>query len=121
MEVRKIDMLKYRGGSKSTLYTGRPQGKDVRKELDLNAEDDQERKVIFVIPKDTTSFNPSFYLGLLYDSINKLTKERFQEKYSFDYSAVSEDYKEIIKNDLENGMRHAMNSIKKDTGFSSFL
>ena len=121
MESKRIELLKYRGGPKSTLFTGRPQGKQVRKELNLDKEDKEDRKVIFVIPEDTTSFNPSFYLGLLYDSIKELNKEHFQTKYTFDYSLTTDEYKSIIKSDLETGMRHAMNSIKNDTGFSSFL
>ncbi len=121
MKNRIVDMLQYRGGSKSTLFTGRPQGKEVRKELKLEEEDNLSRKVIFTIPEGTTSFNPSFFLGLLYESIVTLESEGFSRKYEFDLDKVSKDYRSIIKTDLMNGMRHAHNSKSRETGFGEFL
>lgn len=120
MEAKKIDLLKYRGGN-STLFTGRPQGKEVRNELKLVEEDKLSESVIFIIPKGTTSFNPSFYLGLLFDSISNLGKEKFEIKYTFDFSSVEDDYQNIISADLNDGMRHALNSIEGGTGFDLFF
>ncbi len=120
MVQKKIDLAKYRGDN-STLFTGRPQGNQVRKELQLDEEDILSDHVIFLIPKGTTSFNPSFFLGLLFKSIETLGKEGFEKKYTLDYSSVDEEYHEIIRDDIADGMRHAINSINNDTGFSSFF
>jgi hypothetical protein len=120
METKKIDLLKYRGEN-STLFTGRPQGRQVRLELALDQEDKSTRKVIFIIPIGTTSLNPSFYLGLLFDSIEALGKDEFNIKYEIDYSTVGEDHQSIIQDDLDDGMRHALNSMTDDTGFGAFL
>jgi hypothetical protein len=120
MVQRKIDLVKYRGDN-STLFTGRPQGNQVREELNLDREDLLPDPVIFIIPGGTTSFNPSFFLGLLFKSIEKLGKDGFEKKYTIDYSAVDTEYQEIISDDIADGMRHAYNSINNDTGFSSFL
>ena len=98
MESKRIDLYKYRGNG-STLFTGRPQGKEVRIELELDSIDANNENIIFLIPHGTTSFNPSFYLGLLFNSIEKLGKENFLEKYSFDYSKVDEEYLSIIEDD----------------------
>ena len=120
MEKIKIDLSKYRGDN-SSLYTGRPQGSQVRKVLKLDEEDKLFREVIFTIPKGTTSFNPSFFLGLLFKSIETLGKDRFLKKYIIDYSSISTEYQGIIRDDISDGMRHALNAINNDTGFSSFL
>jgi hypothetical protein len=120
MVQKKIDLEKYRGDN-STLYTGRPQGNQVRNELHLDEEDLRPEFIVFVIPNGTTSFNPSFFLGLLFKSIETLGKEGFEKKYSIDYSAVDNEFQNIIRDDIADGMRHAFNSINNDTGFSSFL
>lgn len=115
-----IDLLKFRGG-KSTIFTGRPQGRDVRKELklsDLDRKDDTE--IVFVIPEGTTSFNPSFYLGLLFDSYKYLGVDKFKDKYSFHILAKEESIKRVLQKNLEDASRNALNSLKSNNPFSSF-
>ena len=77
MTQKKIDLTKFRG-NKSSLFTGRPQGLEARTELNLDALDrTSDLEITFEIPEDTTSFNPSFYLGLLYPSYKIFGCSRF--------------------------------------------
>ena len=120
METNRIDLLEYRG-VKSTMFTGRPQGEQVRKKLNFDSVDNSSKKIILVIPTGTTSFNPSFFLGLLFDSISNLGIEEFKQKYEFDLSNVDSEFKTIINDDIEDGMRHAKNSINPNFGLESFF
>lgn len=120
MEKVKVSLIKYRG-SNSTMFTGRPQGEEVRETLNLDTLDNDDTIVVLEIPEGTTSFNPSFFLGLLFDSISNLGIERFEQKYKFDFSLVDSDFKEIIEDDIEEGMRHAKNSINPNFGLESFF
>jgi len=105
-----IDLTEFRGKS-STLFTGRPQGVSARKKIKLDKEDTLARNVHFKIPKGTTSFNPSFYLGLLYDSIKKLGIEKFENKYDFIFEDENQKLINILKNNLEDGRRYALNNL----------
>ena len=120
METNRIDLLEYRGVN-STMFTGRPQGEQVRKKLNFDSVDNSSKKIILVIPTGTTSFNPSFFLGLLFDSISNLGIEEFKQKYEFDLSNVDSEFKTIINDDIEDGMRHAKNSINPNFGLESFF
>lgn len=121
METKRIDLTKYRG-NKSTLFTGRPQGLSVRVEIKLDKIDvTDDILVIFEIPEDTTSFNPSFYLGLLYNSYKKLGVESFLKKYSFEIKSTCPETVKVLQENLDDGMRNAVNEISKKTGLWQFL
>ena len=77
-----VNLGKYKSHS-TTVFTGRPQGKQVRDELGLDKIDKSKEIVTFIIPEDTSSINPSFFLGLLFESY-KFLKDKFLEKYKFD-------------------------------------
>lgn len=103
-----IKLLKeHRGGVNSTSFTGRPEGKEVRKQLKLDECDNDDKLYMVTIPEDTTSFNPSFFLGLFYDSMKKLTWEGFNEKYVIDISALEDKLEAVIKDNLEECYRKA--------------
>lgn len=115
-----IDLLKYRGNH-STLFTGRPQGEQARTELELDKIDKQKDVVVeFIIPEGTSSFNPSFYLGLLYNSIKALG-EKFDAKYSFKISDENPDIRRVIQGNLNDGKRNALNTVAGKTGLGRFL
>jgi hypothetical protein len=121
MTISEIDLSKFKG-QKSSLYTGRPQGQSARAELHLdNIDKAEDTSIVLVIPDGTTSFNPSFYLGLLYKSYKSLGLEGFTKKYSFDIRVVDEVTKNGILRNLEDGMRNAINSMNNRTGLSPFL
>ena len=77
-----VKLTKEHRGVNSTTFTGRPQGKEVRLNLGLSALDSSIENICVEIPEGTTSFNPSFYLGLFYDSILNLGGlDAFKKKY----------------------------------------
>jgi len=115
--MNKINLLQFRGNN-SSLFTGRPQGNDAREELKLDEKDNTKDTYTFIIPKGTTSFNPSFYLGLLYKSIKKLGIEKFESKYKFEFEdKVNEEIIKVLKDNLEDGRRNALNSMNKKNSF----
>lgn len=105
----------------TTVFTGRPQGYEVREKLKLESIDKSADTVEIIIPEDTTSFNPSFFLGLLFDSIKKLGMEKFREKYRLVISTQDEELHRIIDSNLQDGFRNAANSLNKRTGLNSSL
>lgn len=122
METIKIDLKSYKS-EKSSVFTGRPQGKSVREKLNLDKYDkDENTKVIFVIPDNTSSFNPSFYLGLLFPSYESLGIDKFDEKYSFEIMTDNDEIIKVINSDLLDGKRSAVNSMKKSSNiFGKFF
>ncbi len=121
MERRRIDLIKFRGKN-SSLYTGRPQGEQTRDELNLDKTDSQKGiEIEFLIPKGTSSFNPSFYLGLLYKSLKKLGVSEFERKYSFVIEDENPEIRRVLNGNLEDGKRNAINTLEGKTGFGRFL
>ncbi len=121
MTKSEINLSKFKG-QKSSIFTGRPQGEAARAELHLDIIDkDDDLFVVFIIPEGTTSFNPSFYLGLLYKSLKSLGIEGFKNKYTFDIRVSDSVTKNGIIRNLEDGMRNAINSMNNRTGLSPFL
>lgn len=117
MEPIKINLGDYKN-SKATLFTGRPQGEEVRRKLDLDKIDKKKGvNVVFVIPEDVVSFNPSFYLGLLFPSYKTLKKEGFEKKYSFEIDSDDIEIIKLLNNDLEDGKRSALNSLESNSSF----
>lgn len=115
-----IDLGKYRG-NRSTIFTGRPQGEEVRRKLELNRYDQMaDAEVVFKIPGDTTSFNPSFYLGLLYDSYKNL-RDNFLQRYSFEIESDEEDTKRILQKNLDDAHKSALNALHKKNPFAYFM
>jgi len=121
METIKIDLNNYKSG-KSTIFTGRPQGEAVREKLKLDSIDtNKDSVVVFSLPKDTTSFNPSFYLGLLFKSYQTLGVNGFDVKYSFVFETTDEATKKVLISNLEDGKRYAVNSLNPVSSFKSLF
>jgi hypothetical protein len=120
METKTIDLFKYRGKD-SSLFTGRPQGELARLELNLEKNDKAGNKIIFIIPKETSSFNPSFYLGLLYESIKHFGFDKFEEYYTFEIADEDPAIKKVLQTNLNDGKRNALNTILGKTGLSRFI
>lgn len=107
----------HRGGEKSSTFSGRPEGKDVRENLKLNDKDKDSKTYIIQMPDDTTSFNPSFYLGLFFDSIKTLGGiEKFSQKYMISLSNMEEKLRNIIQENLDECVRKANNEYNDLTG-----
>ena len=121
MTQKKFDLSKYRGNG-SSLFTGRPQGQAARADLKLDDLDkNEDLEVTFTIPEGTTSFNPSFYLGFLYNSYKNLGEDAFAEKYKFEVQSNDALTKKVIEQNLEDGNRNAINELNKKTGLRQFL
>ena len=118
--MKTIELTKeHRGGVKSTSFSGRPEGKDVRKALSIDCDFDlEEGPFKVIIPSDTTSFNPSFFLGLFYDSVKKLgSVAKFREKFVFDLSNFSNiELRSLIEEDLEDCYQRCSNELNNLTG-----
>lgn len=113
----KIPLQKFRG-HKSTLFTGRPQGESARKELKLDQKDTSNKMYTFIVPKGTTSINPSFFLGLLFKSIKKLSPNGFKKKYTFEFEEKENpEIVEILKQNIADAMRNAKNTLRDDDTF----
>lgn len=113
-EIR-IDLGAHKKPS-ATAFTGRPQGREARNVLNLDTKDATGEKVCFVLPSDTTSFNPSFFLGLLYDSYKYYQgSQDFDEHYRFDLSNLPTQFQTVIQKNLDDGKRNAANSLNNRT------
>lgn len=120
METKIINLLKYRGQN-SSLFTGRPQGEAVRRELNLNEADAEKQHITFIIPKGTSSINPSFFLGLLFDSIKNHGYDEFHKYYTFEIEDTNPSTKQVLLDNIDDGKRNAYNTLNNKTGFSRFL
>lgn len=116
MDRKKIEILKYRGQG-STAFTGRPEGKLARIDLCLDEKDSDGIYYVVVIPKNTTSFNSSFFLGLFFDSIKKMgTIDKFYDKYSFEIEETDAEWRTILGRNLAECRRKATNELNHSTG-----
>ncbi len=121
MDNIELNLAKYRGDN-SSIFTGRPQGILARQDLKLDDKDSEEEiNYTFVIPDGTTSFNPSFYLGLLYQSYKRLGLTNFNSKYHFRIDIADPETKVVINNNLMDGHRNAINELERKTGLWKFI
>lgn len=112
-----IQLTSAHRGVGSTLFTGRPEGRKVRQELNLDAMDRNNSEYNVFIPSGTTSINASFFLGLFFDSIEKLgSVESFKMKYNIDLSQVEEPLRPFIERNLNECFRKAENEMNDSTG-----
>lgn len=98
--MRKINLSKYRG-SNSRVLSGREQGKDVRRKLNLDEIDYKRESVMIIIPEDTLSLNTSFFLGLFGASVRTLGEDEFRKVYQF-------ECKDIIRRSIDDGIIRAL-------------
>lgn len=104
-------------GVGSTLFTGRPEGRKVRQELNLDEMDKKNSEYNVYIPSGTTSINASFFLGLFFNSIERLgSVEAFKKKYLIDVSQVEEPLRPFIERNLKECFRKAENEMNDSTG-----
>ncbi len=116
MDRLKLDILKYRGNS-STVFTGRPEGKMARYEMKLDSKDEDNNSYVVIIPKNTTSFNSSFFLGLFFDSIKKIGSiDLFNKKYQFEIEEQDAEWKAILERNIAECLRKATNELNHSTG-----
>jgi len=118
--IIELDLLQYRG-IKSSVFTGRPQGEQARQNLNLDNLDNSNNAIHFVVPSGTTTITPSFFLGMLFDSIKKLGFEVYKQKYFFNFKETSAEIVEILKSNIAEGERNAINTVRDKRGYTKFL
>lgn len=119
MDNKEIILTKeHRGGISSSTFSGRPQGEAVRKILDLENKDKDNNIYLVKLPDDTTSFNPSFYLGLFYPSIKALKGvDNFKNKYRIDLKNIEpEELRHLVLDNIAECERKANNEYSGRTG-----
>lgn len=75
--------LKNPDGSYQKVFTGRENGEYIRDALNIDFLESISYKITIFIPTETYSINPSFLEGLFGDSISKLGRDKFMEKFEF--------------------------------------
>lgn len=115
--MKKLFLDKKYRGLNSNSFTGRIEGGQARKELQLDQKDFDSETYEIVLPVSTTSFNASFFLGLFYPSIQNLgTIAEFEKKYSFSYDDLEEGLRPFIAKDIKESLRKAENELQGSTG-----
>jgi hypothetical protein len=96
----KIDLSKHQTpGAK--VFVGRDRGEEVRKSSGINEIEKENDTIVISIPSDIYSINSSFLEEFLKDVVEKLGKEGFYKKISFEGGYdIKGDLEEAIYNIL---------------------
>ncbi len=94
-------------------FVGQTEGKKVRAELSLNQKDYDECRYEIIMPEVTASFEPSFYLGLLLESVKKLGWDKFAQKYRFNLDNLEGSQRGAIRAELDECERVAKRELCK--------
>jgi hypothetical protein len=94
-----IDLSSFAGGM---VIAGRSKGAAARDHFHLDQVDEAPELATVKIPLEVISLNSSFFLGMFGQSIQKLGREKFLEKYNFECAPV-------LLDDIMSGIRQALN------------
>ncbi len=88
-KIARINLENYRAEDKvkhikAKVFTGRDRGALVREASRIDQLEANNDKVVVEIPSDIYSINPSFFEELFFNVVNKLKKEEFLRKFTFD-------------------------------------
>ena len=103
MNIYKIDLKNYIDSKK--VLAGRTNGENIRQKINLEKKEKENEKIEIIIPNDVFSFNSSYFLGMFGESVKKLGKEKFEEKYQFNTN------NESIKMNIKDGIDEALNNV----------
>ena len=82
------------------ILSGRPEGKQARKEYNLIQVDRNDEVITVIFDEKVKGINPSFFLGLFGDSLKVMGIEKFRKKYIFQCN-------DVIKENIEEGIGRA--------------
>ena len=117
-----IKLTELQRGDKSTTFTGRPQGMTLRISINLDKLDKDNNNYVIVIPSRTTSFNPSFYLGLFFKSIKTLGGlNKFKVKYEIKFEEENSELRDLLMERSLDCEREADNEFLGVTGLDSII
>ena len=103
MNIYKIDLKNYIDSKK--VLAGRTNGENIRQKINLEKIEKENEKIEIIIPNGVFSFNSSYFLGMFGESVKKLGKEKFEEKYQFNTN------NESIKMNIKDGIDEALNNV----------
>lgn len=90
----------YRNGY--STFSGKDNGEYARKRLKIDNIDNTNEIISIKVPCDTTSINPSFFIGLFFNSFKKCGSiEKFNKKFKFDFSNLDVTLKKYLMQDIE--------------------
>ena len=111
VKTKKIKMGDYLT-SGSSIYSGRDCGVNARRLSHLDEIEQECDEIVFLFPENTWGINPSFYGGLLEESVRKAKNcTDFLEKYKFLYYDEKES-NDSLKTDLQEDLQYVLNSIE---------
>lgn len=106
---KNVQISPYRS-SGAKIFTGRDNGINARKALDLNSLDNDDDDINILIPNDTWGINPSFFGGLFEGSIKKLGNG-FNGKYVFKYTN-GDELSDSMKREISENIDYVIRNIK---------
>jgi hypothetical protein len=90
-----LDLFRTYPGAK--VFSGRPRGEEVRRQLGLAKLDAARDNAVIRIPNDTYTFNMSFLLGLCGESVAIYGPDEFTKHYTFQGpEVILKDFPEYI-------------------------
>jgi hypothetical protein len=98
-QIIDLESLTFSG---NLAFAGREYGEEVRLKAGLDARDTDEVNYLVRIPEGTSTFTPSFFLGLFENSIVTLRAEGFHRKYKF----VGEPFTRIVNEGIAEALVH---------------
>jgi|SRR6185312_3785675 len=81
---KEFNLGDYRTYPGAKVFSGRPRGEEVRRQLGLSALDAVQEHAVIRIPDDVYTFNMSFFLGLCAESIVRYGVSEFKNHYRFE-------------------------------------
>lgn len=105
--MEKINLENYDKNKMKNLIvlSGRELGDSIRKRLKFDELDVDDVKYEIIFPKNIISISTSFFLALFGESVRKCgSKEKFEEKYSFNVNSS-------LKSNINDGITDALNNV----------
>lgn len=115
-ENKVLKLTRQHYASDVPVFTGRPQGRIVRAEFNLDSLDTDENTYEVHVPKGTLGFNASFYLGLFYPSYKALTPKGFHAKYKIIYLEEDPILLQVLQDNIAECDIDALNEYSGKSG-----
>jgi len=87
------------------VFTRRENGEALRKQWHLDGRDTNDEIVIVQIPDTMYTISSSFFIGLFADSLRKMGRERFKEKYRFVGSSKTDTIQDVLNVHIQTTLR----------------
>lgn len=88
----------------SKIFAGHKRGKEFREKLNIQKYENEDTIIEFLIPEDTFSLNPSFFLAFLGKTVKNLGKKEFLRRFKF--KCTNEIHENIISG-IDYSLKHS--------------